>query len=585
MRKGLIVTLATVAIAMMGFHAMSMAPTIDDIPDIIVGDLEGSTSANVFVFPEALDLNSLATDDSSTPGQIIWSFAGAAGRYTINGVEGLNLATTDPATPGSGHIGQVLQGETDGDSNARTVTVRDTTLSPFPAVDQYWPEPVTTGVLASEVITLFASDGTSFSSKDLIVYTANEEEDATSGSAFTEVIPTIDFGSSDSTFGWAYKQELDPLTETFGIAAGGLCLQAPAGSAGDVGYIGHWATDYGFIDLGQNQVYRVRVTVTSDVTADLVSPLWSMLFSNISEDYLTGQNAYTSEFLNLGNEGSASAATQPGASFGRTSFSFYFAPVCVQTAQWNDASTGAFISANDAGNDVNVTFRMLDAGDHIVAENRLGTLCLEDLEVQSVNIGKVDRLSVPYEVTTLTDGDSGGNVTVKDFGDTTTTFPSGDALIVPADGDWDVEVATLKPGDSDDNPDPTSGDDITDNYVVDWNAEELLMIEASISAPDAAAATNPPDILKLRVDTPTSEWFCDSLVTPNMDRAGTPKTTAATYTMFFYTHSGTASALTGYDALRPLVEVVCHTALSAQGLTDNVGGVKVHSLKVSKVKF
>ena len=168
---------------------------------------------------------------------------------------------------------------------------------------------------------------------------------------------------------------------------------------------------------------------------------------------------------------------------------------------------------------------------------------------------------------------------------------SGYVTLAPKETSWNLEVATLAPGDSDgihlDTP------NFADNWPIRWEDGKLWMYEASISAPAEADAANPPDILALRIDTPTYEIFADNQMQALtfLGQQAMPKTAAATYTMFFYTQTKTASTIANYDAFRPMVEVTCHPNLVQQTATPglfrqtNTGAIRVHSMKVTEVTF
>ena len=75
MSKGLKLTLLTVAIALMGMYAMAIAPTVDEIPTVIIGGgTAGSTPPDVFVYPDALDLSTYVDDPDGTDAGIVWSY-------------------------------------------------------------------------------------------------------------------------------------------------------------------------------------------------------------------------------------------------------------------------------------------------------------------------------------------------------------------------------------------------------------------------------------------------------------------------------------------------------------------------------
>jgi len=183
MRKGLTVTLMSVSIVMMGAGAMAMAPVIGEIPSPIVGDAESVTPANLFVYPDAFNLANYVHDDATASGDIKWSFeiVGAA-KYNINGVQPMNTGGgDDPINPGAKQINnQVLGGEENPDGNAASITIRNVNLSPIGGPNT---DPGASGIVASEtqLVTLYASDGTTYSMKSVFFYTDNDGADRLSG--------------------------------------------------------------------------------------------------------------------------------------------------------------------------------------------------------------------------------------------------------------------------------------------------------------------------------------------------------------------------------------------------------------------
>ena len=126
----------SVATAWLSAQAFAMAPVIDAIPSPIVSDGTAATEANVFVYPEALDLDIYVNDPDGSDEAIEWSHWSATGRYTFNGTQPLDLGTESPLSPpaakeitASGT--PALTGEINDDADASTVTIRDQKLTPL----------------------------------------------------------------------------------------------------------------------------------------------------------------------------------------------------------------------------------------------------------------------------------------------------------------------------------------------------------------------------------------------------------------------------------------------------------------------
>ena len=128
MKKGLTMTLLTVAIAMMGYQALALAPVITDIPSPIVGNAGDVTAPNTFVYPDAINLDAYVSDDSSATTKILWSYEESGTKYILNGIDPIN--SSDAAgieyNPGAKNIAANLgTGERNEDANIRTVTIRN----------------------------------------------------------------------------------------------------------------------------------------------------------------------------------------------------------------------------------------------------------------------------------------------------------------------------------------------------------------------------------------------------------------------------------------------------------------------------
>jgi hypothetical protein len=172
--------LLVAAFAILGVQAMAMAPVIGDIPSPIIGDEGIATPANIFVYPDAIDLDRYVSDDTTPSNEIKWSYDGT-GNYLLNGVDPID--TGDPNNPGANQIDTQDLDPDQVDNDPRTVTFRNANLTPIgqsPGND-----PGFTGVGADEIITLFASDCTTYSMKEIFVYTDAGGNDRLSGVAET----------------------------------------------------------------------------------------------------------------------------------------------------------------------------------------------------------------------------------------------------------------------------------------------------------------------------------------------------------------------------------------------------------------
>jgi hypothetical protein len=591
MRKGLNVTLMTVAVALIGMRAMAMAPTISDIPSPIVSDGDTGTQANQvwtdnnFVYPDALALD-IYVSDPDGPNPIVWSHAQADPEvYTFNGVAGLDLGSEDPVAPGAKEINtQVLGGEQDIDGDAGTVTIRNERLSPLAQDPGPYPDPAGgPGILDSEtkVVTLFASDGASISQTDVIVYTEDDGYDRLStGDPFSDVlIETFTGGAGD----WRFAQGLVEFgTVTSSEPSGTLCMEVTAAGLND----GEWFSDYPWFDLVDNNIWRIRFNMTTTASAAGNTPLVAFLVDNTDPDDPFGAaNAFNQEHFFLDNLSGANAPL--GSSWGLAQHQYWFTPPQVSTPQWRSTSTGAFDPANDSLIDARGRFRVFDIdGGGWNAAGDAGTVCIDNIDVDRADLSLMTVLATPYDVQNITDSLSGGTHLAEGLVGTTVNFSGGNVTMSPSDtqNGWTAEVAAVTPGDNVNNP-GLGGADIVDNYPLTWVADQLLMIEVNVSAPDAAAAGSPPDLIRFGFDGPTNEIIELGVVTGSLSAAGMPTTTSATYRSFMYTHEVTLSTVSEHNRLRPRMDLICNPALNFSGQTENMGGITVENMTVRQVRF
>jgi hypothetical protein len=575
MKRGLTVTLMMVAIALIGYRSMAFAPVISDIPSPIIADDAPVSGANHFVYPDAINLDLYVSDDGGAA-NVIWSYVESSGTYQLNGVATLNLATDNPTSPGAKAIStQVLNSEENPDTNARTVTLRNVHLSPFAGPDTA-PNPDVAGIVAAEtkVVTLFASDGATHSlGKDLLVYTDNNGVDRLStGVAAPDT--TINFLTG--TNNWVYALGFGTMSSS---TVGGICLEAPLTGVN----FANWSSPYQIINLVDNAVFRIRLTVDSTQTTAFKNPLWDIVYDSFATNPAERQDAYGGDFFFLDNEGGANA---PG-TLGRTEFEVWAAPIPVAAPSWR---ANAFTTAMEPSNDMRLIFRILDAdGAGYGAETDLGRICLKSLDITKFDItNDLQEGAVVFNAATITNAATDNPLTATSFSatglvGTTATFASGAVTITPTDSNgWTNEISKIEPGDTTVNT--STGAGLTDNWPITWENQTLYKAEVQVSAPDATGESNPPDAIRFGMDTPTTELIYLAHITPNMNRAGTPKQgTPQTYTSFFFSHNLSLTTIPNAKALRPRMDCLDGDALQANGFTTNKGGVKVSSMKVTKM--
>jgi len=583
MRKGLTTTLLTVAIALMGFKAMAAAPVIQAIPDVIVGDNEdiGATDPNIFVYPDAIDLDAVVSDETPDD-QLIWSYTKATlpGRFLLNGVDAIN---TDPTNaPAANRLGQVLQGERNTDGNARTVTVRDNTLSPITTGGGNGPyaDPGPAGEVAGsrELVTLVASDGTTYATQIVEMWSENNAIDHRGGLPTPTQVTVMSFTAS--TMGWNSGSPFGSITAS--RTASGLCLEVPAAG---VNFNDWHYSSFGLIPLVANQVYRVRVTMSTTSAANQ-TPLWQFVHENGSgaDPSAVPLLAYGGETLFLDNVGAANAPSP--ITGGRATFDLYIAPPPVTTAQWNSTTTGPFAAANASSKDARGIFRVIDVENTgYGGETDAGQVCMRDIDIVRWDVNSGVAGATDLDVTSFTDaGTSGGGPagawqTDSIVGVTATTFAGGVATIAPSGAGWgSVEVAIFRPGDKTANV--ATGENIADNYPVTWDSNVVYHITMNLAGNNDAS---PPDIMRLGADTPTQEVIGNCYWTTKYSLSAMPKSgTPQTYHFFYYSNNRTASVVTNFNRIRPRLDVICRTDFQE---STNQGSIAASACKVQRVQF
>lgn len=607
MRKGFSVTLATVAFATLGFQAMAMAPTIGDIPDIVVGSGPTATASNVFVFPDAVDLNTKVTDDDTTPGQIIWSYSvtdptnATTQVYNLNGVQPVVLASESRVTPPAAkRINSQDSDPAKVDALARTITVRNVKRSPLPAQASYPAPAEGPGILTADtkVVTLHASDGSTASSKNILVYTDNGGNDRFSPAE--EIVLDVDLTVGANNASWTFLAEGG--TNPTSSRVGGLCMTSLS-TADGVQFAGKWFSQYGILNLAQNSVYEARLTVTSSQTTVGLTPAWSMEYDNINATATLGKNEFGGSVVILDNEG---GALSPIASVGRAgdqNFSFMMTPMQGQTPQFNNATNGFFTAGNSANLGMRLQFRLFETTAITGHGADAGTLCLADVQVVRHDISDKIVGATPFQLTTFsTTAGAANQIGIDQLAgtdQTTVTVETGNAAVTlrPTGGNWGTAVVYFRPGDTTVNFGSTTGNENRDNWPVAWKSNTIYYIEYELSAPDATTEQNPPDILTIAGDVLTGEMTTDHYCVPNtLDAAAgyptmnrgisTPRVgTPQKYGAFWHALSPSRSTIVDSDRLRPKLGVLCVPALAPGGRTDNRGAVRIHKVTVQEVSF
>jgi hypothetical protein len=169
MKKGLFLTLVA-ALAMLATSVFAFAPVLQDIPDILVGELEDeagwTVDRNFFRFTDAFVFDNYVTDDDTETSHLKWSFynmPGSVGEFTINDLgEESSLNFLNPTN--------------DIRAAAPTASFRDISASP---VSQD-PGPYS-GTLSDVYMMMYVSDGINLDTTELRVTSVPDSLDGFSG--------------------------------------------------------------------------------------------------------------------------------------------------------------------------------------------------------------------------------------------------------------------------------------------------------------------------------------------------------------------------------------------------------------------
>jgi len=604
MRKGLTQALMAVAVVIMAAKVMAMAPTIGDIPSPIVGDQEDVTPGNTFVYPDAIDLTAYVEDMNpgnpptvNPPANIMWSYEilGGTARYRINNRDQLS-GSDDPSNPpaakridGPGSADDDPAGTNDA---ASAITIRNIGLSPIggPNVD-----PGAAGIIPAETqeVTLYAGDGTTFSWKTVLFYTDNDGADRLSGGGPPPGEEVYNESFTNTVATWGYGAAGGTPTSSYDSQSGALCINTPAG--GD--NLAQWSSSYGVLPLVKNSVYKIRAGINTSQTNPTLVPFWDMIINSFlwqnasAPGTVRGLNLYGGNYMFLSNTGNANAAVS-----GQTNeFINWYTPAAMLTAQWNDETEGTFpqgpgpwAPSNAANRDAGIEFRILDAASNTGTNSAvaLGTLCLTELSIHRYDYADLTVVSNKFTQGTMTQGglngatSGGGNTRAWALVGATAAFANNTVTITPT-GSGD-QLSLVEPGDYDFNL--VTGQSVTDNYPASMTPQTLYRITMDMSAPAAADALAPPDIIFMGADTPTNELINLSYVTLTAWRHGMPKPgTPQTYVAFFYSNKGTADSNSAwFKQFRWRVMIGSNAGLGGGG-EANTGAIRIHNAIIDEV--
>jgi len=606
MRKGLTLTLMTVAIALVSVQAMAMVPVISDIPSPIVGSLEPVTGGSKFVYIDALNITTCASDQETSSTNLMWTYTGSrdthgASHYRINGIAPMDLTitTNDPTSPTTAQIinrtiGKINNvAEWNSDATPRTITVRNHTLSPLGAADTGFTGAA--GIIAAETeaVTFFVSDGNAYTSKTIFIYSDNGGADRLSGvvpSGWTN-LKTDALASSAELAKWHADPTNSGLTTHNFTTGQGICLDAPLTGAN----LGSYYTDWGYLTLTANTVYRIKLTMNGTQATKGNVPLWDFLIENYKGapqmSPARGINAYN---LDQYYYDAASGANAIVSSAGGTLVTLYFTPLAVNSAQWNNVM---FNAPRSAEKDADLCFRMLDVDGVGSGQTKQGAVCITQCVLDSIPYNRVTEGASHANITSFVENNAGGTGNCRvttlwgnNVG-TNVSFTGGIIKLTPnagASAGQSLELAEVSPA-----ADLAIGNysnmgttTYLDDWPIPWQDQKILKLEVGLSAPTATDAAHPWDAVQLGFEPLSDELIGQSWVSSSYN-SGSPPTGSVQSFVYLYS-TGNMSASSQFRQLKWRVTFVNNTAASFPSnnpATDpvNTGAVQLHNVKVNTV--
>jgi hypothetical protein len=552
MKKGLMalitVTLAFVQVS----NSFAEAPVIADPGDVIIGDIEDGTASNLFVFPDAINLRSIfVSDDTENSTSLKWSYFEPTGMIVINGTPSLTapltvLGQNDPTDPATSRRLDNAANNDDAyadDSDPLTLTFRNVTLSPEAGPNV---EPGVVGIVASQTktVSLFASDCSTYTQIDILVFTANNTTDGISGGSVTPTfVSDSDFAGTGSTLGWTGGAAFG-LPGTFTSGASGLCLQVGASAPGAAtAYAVETFSPQEFIALVDLRIYKVRHQMGTTQTNPDAIPLWSFTSDNF--DGGTG-------FVSFGTDNFFVSTLGGSAGIGvlRNNFQSWIGPNSVTHGPWRGAAgtNGAFDPANASFTGIRIRYVANDANGAVQAvTDDTGTICVERTRVDSIPVNLLLGVNVfappidssthafdpipgvPAGTTSIDNGTDSAEIALPGPTGTMNTDTTANQFIPN-----DASVATA--GDPNFGRNPLKFDPAT------WQANSLYELQVDLRA--ETTDLNPIGLITLNMNVPTSEqgavaWQSRGPTGGALFRASSPKTTTGTFRSFWFSHNVT----------------------------------------------
>jgi hypothetical protein len=357
MRKGLLLTLIVGALVLSTNVARAAAPVINEIPIIIISDLEDNTASvdnNRFVFDNAFNFSDMVTDADTPEANLMWSFdydpagSGQVGNININGIARLDVAGSgNPDAPGSLDIRAA----------GAAASFREVNLSPLPEASPYAdPGAGSTvavpgfgnlnNVVGDLAVTYYVSDGTANDSDGSFVFTTNSAFITGTPDTVVSGLPTLSF-SPVSLTGWTFT----PGDGSFVAAAssgttGGLQITLPSAvpTTSLALYTGIWSNNALASYLyAANTLYAVRAGLAATAGQDAAAQTRlrvGALGGTIDNGFVINESNPADPFNFTGTA---------------TNYLAYFRPADLDTNGQNQAAFDSLDNGNAAGRTVTLS--------------------------------------------------------------------------------------------------------------------------------------------------------------------------------------------------------------------------------------
>jgi hypothetical protein len=350
MKKGLITALGTIALAIAG-NGFALAPIIDGVPDVIIGDAEDnvgqSVDMNFFRLNNALNLMTYVNPtDSTDPGELIFAFTEEGTGETLDVTGGSNPEITE-VTNSTAAPSLWDKKFTNALSGSFMLSFRNIALSPRTGTTPF-AEPAQAEY--SRNVTLFLGDeADNVDTDDIVVYTKDDQNDALSGTAspnYTTIFTQSAFpGTAGSQYAWAFTQfafnSYSNCTSSTGTGTTFLGIQSGASAAAGGAFFARWwmpgTGTYPLLTspiahVDGNIVYCAKMRLSVEGTPGGVKAYAPDIRFGVEN---TGQNLITTNLIYSQNDGTATTADQvnpqiPGAGEARD-YRFYWSPVAPET--------------------------------------------------------------------------------------------------------------------------------------------------------------------------------------------------------------------------------------------------------------